>query len=145
MLSKSSPNRPNRPNRPNHPNRPEIVLQRSRPFLPSFLSFFLSFFFVKIHSARTKSMSFPSLITPGCSCSRHRNCYIDWPLHNSVIRVSSCMRVCPYCGRNHRDAGRLRKHLKTSKYRKRNIQVETEHPGAEGVRYELLRSKYSRI
>ncbi|KAJ5203619.1 uncharacterized protein N7498_004498 [Penicillium cinerascens] len=43
------------------------------------------------------------------------------------------MRNCPYCGKRHSNASRLRKHLRQRKYRERNIFIAAERPGAVGV------------
>lgn len=60
------------------------------------------------------------------------------PRENAEIRISSCMRTCPYCGKRHSNASRLRKHLRQRKYRERNIFIAQERPGAIGVGYFFL-------
>ncbi|EEA18485.1 hypothetical protein PMAA_102620 [Talaromyces marneffei ATCC 18224] len=77
------------------------------------------------------NMDFTSPMFPGCHCPLHREVYETWPKSNAILHVSSCMRNCPYCGKSHSNASRLRKHLKTSTYRSRNLSVEAEHAGVE--------------
>lgn len=52
-----------------------------------------------------------------------------------VIRVALCMRVCPYCGKRHSNISHLCKHPRQRKYRARNLSVEMERGGPDGVVY----------
>uniref|UniRef100_A0A093V791 JmjC domain-containing histone demethylation protein 1 n=1 Tax=Talaromyces marneffei PM1 TaxID=1077442 RepID=A0A093V791_TALMA len=76
-------------------------------------------------------MEFTLPVIPGCNCPSHREIFDAWPKNNAILRVSSCMRICPYCGTRHSNASRLRKHLKGYTYRSRNLTVEAEHAGIE--------------
>ena len=88
--------------------------------------------FTPSHQGHSKDeMEFTLPVIPGCSCPSHREIFDAWPKSNAILRVSSCMRICPYCGKTHSNASRLRKHLKGYTYRSKNLTVEAEHAGVE--------------
>ena len=110
----------------NRPRSSPIVLNRpqSSSIIP-----------ILVVTSNRQHMANAPEIHPGCDCAAHQNDYQDWPRENAEIRISSCMRNCPYCGKRHSNASRLRKHLRQRKYRERNIFIAAERPGAVGVGY----------
>ena len=68
---------------------------------------------------------------------RLTNRYILQLVHTEKMLSSELRHACecPYCGKRHSNASRLRKHLRQRKYRARNLTVEMERGGPDGVVY----------
>ncbi|XMA20767.1 hypothetical protein WAI453_013558 [Rhynchosporium graminicola] len=73
------------------------------------------------------NMSEPRVRWPPCTCCDFLP--DEWPWEDGVLVIRSCMKICTYCHETLRDAASLRRHLRSGKHKKQNLEIT---PGLDG-------------